>query len=384
MLIYKPLKIISRNKNIQIFIFITGIVLHLGIKAADQVPFNMIFDGGVFYGPGNMPDVLMPSGSVSLIYLENTLNGYTPYFNNASKKPNIATAKNNSFWADGKLSNGVSYNENMEGGIVDIGEGALSLFTVVSSDGSLKGRQLYRLDQQCNWNVITDLALDPGFKEGIIFAKNLTITTGVEWVPLSLQTQQKFPGGTDKAGSLHSLSPIIGNIGDYNNDGMLDGAFVGVANIPLDHIFYPGAAVVQSRSFKTNIPVSVNQVSMLTLANLLNYISIFENILEVKNSKELKVHYVKSTEKYLKDISQKLFHVANKIKEKNKNEKKILKIINEIEKLDVKLQSAKDENTQLESFTHVREIVEFALVQLMFVTEIYNDIKKEEAEYCQA
>ena len=43
-------------------------------------------------------------------------------------------------------------------------------------------------------------------------------------MPPSLQTQMGLPGGIDRAGSLPVGAKIHGRLGDFNNDGYLDGA----------------------------------------------------------------------------------------------------------------------------------------------------------------
>ena len=71
------------------------------------------------------------------------------------------------------------YNEYMDGGVVDVGMGALSLLTVVSHSGPNEGRQTYQLDENMNWNIKADLALDPGFPQGVLTINDIKITTGL-------------------------------------------------------------------------------------------------------------------------------------------------------------------------------------------------------------
>ena len=67
-----------------------------------------------------------------------------------------------------------------------------------------KGREYYSLDEDYRFVWKVDLALDPGFSEGIIQIDDFTLHTGLVKIADSIQTQQGIPGGYDQAGSLHS------------------------------------------------------------------------------------------------------------------------------------------------------------------------------------
>ena len=267
--------------------------------------YSLSFIDGTFYGPGNMPDAKMPKGRIDYIRLNQQLTGETPFFNNADKHPNIESGKGNSNWSSGKLSDESPYNEYMDGGIVEVGRGALRMLNVVTKDGPNQGKQLYSLDKRCNWKIVTDLVQDPGFRDGIIGIHNLTITTGVVWAPDSLQSQLDIPGGVDSAGSLPSGVPSVGRFGDYDFDGYLDGTVVGAANIPINHIFYPGAPVVQFRNFHTDIPIAPVDAAALSVFGSLNYKLIFDQITSSKSKlKNAQIaHFNNSIPKYLADLS---------------------------------------------------------------------------------
>lgn len=277
---------------------------------APSETFSLEFQGGTFYGPGQMPDVSMPNGHISHIALDHRLNGETPYFNNKEQPPNIksgAEAGGSNGWRSGNMSNNTPFNEYMDGGIVNVGHGALRLLNVVTRHGPNHGKQLYQLTPECNWQITTDLALDPGFAEGIMVTENLNISTGTVWTPLSVQTQMDFPGGIDAAGSLPSGVPLVGKLGDYNFDGFLDGTVVGVANIPIDHIFYPGAAVAQSRNFSSSIPISPLDAAILTIAGVLNYEEVFKKALHPEKLRPSQVdHFQENVPIYLEDIRDRI------------------------------------------------------------------------------
>lgn len=296
--------------------FFFTFVFVLASVDVSHADYSMSLVSGTFYGPGRMPDVAMPDGLISVIRFKHDLTGETPFANNGGEPPNIHSGVHSEIWSRGLLSDGVAFNESMDGGIINVGDGALKLLNVVTKDGALKGVQTYRLDSECNWMVFTDLALDPGFASGIIFAKGLVITTGVVFTPSSLQSKVGIPGGVDSAGSLPSGTPVLGRLGDFDFDGTLDGTIVGAANIPLDHIFYPGAAVVQTRNFKTNIPISSFDAATFGMLGLMGYQQIFERMAVGNTVSEPMVSYLKSNVKfYLEDIRLRLraitHHLSN-------------------------------------------------------------------------
>jgi len=241
--------------------------------------YTLYFEKGRFFGPGQMPDAQMPKGVINPVIFEDFLSGVTPYFNNGSESPNLKSRDKFPSLEKAMLSDGSLLNENMDGGVVDIGMGAMSLLNVVAAKGPNKGQQQYQLDSGLNWNITTDLALDPGFPQGLLIINNLNITTSLIWVPTSLQTQQGIPGGADVAGSLTSGTPLVGELGDKNNDGYLDGRVVGQASIPLQHIFSPGAPAVQSRYFYSDIPIQPIDAALLTLAGVDNYRLIWQQLI---------------------------------------------------------------------------------------------------------
>jgi hypothetical protein len=61
-------------------------------------------------------------------------------------------------------------------------------------------------------------------------------------------------GGVDLAGSLRPGDKLRGRLGDFDEDGVLDGAIVVAGNIPLDSIFMPGAPYALVRYFETDVP----------------------------------------------------------------------------------------------------------------------------------
>lgn len=99
-----------------------------------------------------------------------------------------------------------------------------------------------------------DTALDLGVGESGIIKLPFYGTTEEVELPYSLQTQMGIEGGIDQAGSRKSGEKLRGRLGDYNKDGILDGAIVVAGNIPIDSIFLPGAPYAFIRYFETDIP----------------------------------------------------------------------------------------------------------------------------------
>jgi hypothetical protein len=218
-----------------------------------------------------MPATPLAGGKFTYVKVNASLEGNLTFFNNGVAEPNIPGEKEifGSF-RGGLLSNGVPFNEHLHGGIVTIGQGAMRMLAVVASDGDNKGGETYRVDERLNWRLKTDMALDPGFPEGLVISRNIDITSGVLWVPPSLQTEANTPGGFDKADYLPSGGPIVGSLGDADEDGFLDGRIVGSGRTPLKFLFVPGAPLIMSRTIVTDIPVKPRVSGILELAGVAN------------------------------------------------------------------------------------------------------------------
>jgi len=243
--------------------------LSLGAGTAAE-GFELEILGGAVYGPGSMPETPLSPGRFTHIELDDMLSGVTTFFNNGPEPPNNPYEPEIFGTSTGKLSNGVPFNEHVYGGIVTIGQGALRMLAVISGDGPSEGGETYELDERLNWRLRTDMALDPGFPEGLVVSKNLDITTGVVLVKLSLQSQDGNAGGIDAAAQLPSGAPVFGRIGDEDEDGFLDGEIVGAGRVPIDYLFVPGAPMVQRRVFVSDIPVSAHASGILAIANVAN------------------------------------------------------------------------------------------------------------------
>lgn len=248
-----------------------GCLLALAPVAAGADGYVITTVGGTVYGPGPMPATPITDGQFTHVTLDARLGGEVAYFNNGKDEPNIPGEK--TIFGDfrgGLLSNGVPFNEHLHGGVVNIGQGALQMLAVVASDGPNRGGETYRLDERLNWRLRTDMALDPGFPEGLVVSRDIDISSGVRWVPPSLQTEAGTPGGIDRADDLPSGAPVLGSLGDADDDGFLDGRIVGIGRTPQSFLFVPGAPLVMSRTIVTNIPLRPRQSGLLELASIAN------------------------------------------------------------------------------------------------------------------
>ena len=233
------------------------------------------FTGGMFHGPGHMTDSPLPKGLLAPLVIERGLKGRIEYFNNGPQAPNLPSEAAFKATPDGRLSDGRAFNEHMDGGIAEVGRGAMRLLTVVARTDRNHGVGRVALDRELNWHLHVDLALDPGFPEGLLVIEDLDITTGSVAVPKSRQSEAGQEGGVDRAGSLQAGAQLVGRLGDYDANGFLDGVLVGVTSIPTGHMFTPGAPAVQVRNFSTDIPIDAWDAATLTVSSLGNFKSHF-------------------------------------------------------------------------------------------------------------
>jgi hypothetical protein len=241
---------------------------------------SLRLDSGTFHGPGALPDSPCAPGLLQHIEFARPLVGETRFFSNGPAAPNVPGGVEIDGETDGLLSNGKPFNEHAWGGISEVGGGALRLMTVVIGGGPNQGREIYTLDRDYHLQIRTDLAMDPGFPEGIVVRDNLRITTGLLWVPRALQSAAGAEGGQDRAGSLPSGVPKVGRLGDFDGDGYLDGTIAGTENVPLGHMFSPGAPVLLERHFTSDIPVRPFDAALLAVANVTSHEPVWRAFVE--------------------------------------------------------------------------------------------------------
>jgi len=212
---------------------------------------------GTFFGPGKIKDVGIFDVKIQNIGFSSGLNYVTPFVNNGPAEPNICGEKEIRMAPTGFLSDGVTpINENVNACAFTLNNGRV--LVAVVDGGPHQGEQVaVTLKENGEFSMIMtmDFAIDLGVGKAGIIHLPFYGTTGEVIVPHSLQTQMGLEGGIDMAGSLKPGDKLRGRLGDFNQDGLLDGAIVVAGNIPLDSIFMPGAPYALIRYFETDIPV---------------------------------------------------------------------------------------------------------------------------------
>lgn len=212
------------------------------------------FNGpGRFFGPGAYTEeqVLFPVVIRNMIF-QTERDFITPFVNNGPAEPNIRAEKAFRGTVDGKLSNGWLINENVD--IYPAKVAGSDVIIAVVGGGPHSGRQLSITEENGEVVMTMDLAMDLGVGEKGVVRLPFYGTTGSVEVPYSLQTQMGNKG-VDQAGELKSGTVLTGRIGDFNNDGWIDGTLVAAGNMPLDSTFYPGQPYALVRFFETDIRI---------------------------------------------------------------------------------------------------------------------------------
>ena len=208
---------------------------------------------GTFYGPGRVQDVTIFDVQINHIVFPSPTTFVTPFANNGAKEPNICGDREIRGKSTGMLSDGVTpLNENVNACAFRLND--MKMLVGVVKSGAHQGEQISVALDGGHMIMTMDFALDLGVGAGGVIKLPFYGTTGEVIVPQSLQSQMAIEGGTDQAGSLKPGDKIRGRLGDFNHDGMLDGAIVVAGNIPLNSIFMPGAPYALIRYFETDVP----------------------------------------------------------------------------------------------------------------------------------
>lgn len=211
------------------------------------------FGTGVFFGPGSVDDTELFPVIIRNLAFNAPLNFITPMVNNGEAEPNVCGEMEINGKATGLLSDGVTkLNENVDVCAFEI-EGMKILVGIIDG-GAHYGQQVATMTEEGTMVMTMDTALDLGVGEAGVIRIPFYASTGEVVVPTSLQTKMGLPGGIDKAGSQPSGTVLKGRLGDYNNDGMLDGMIVLAGNIPIDSMLLPGAPYAFKRYFETDVP----------------------------------------------------------------------------------------------------------------------------------
>lgn len=255
-------------KSLGIALLTTFLACATELPAATMYSTKLSYMGaGTFYGPGKVADSVLFDAQISNIAFPSPLTFITPLGNNGGALPNICAESETRKVPTGLLSDNITkINENVDVCSFQI-KGKRILAAVI--DGGLHhGEQIAVALSGGQMLMTMDFALDLGIGPAGIIKMPFNGTTGEVVVPQSLQTQLHIPGGIDRAGSLKSGDKLRGRFGDFNHDGMLDGAIVVVGNIPLTSVFMPGAPYALIRYFETDIPYDGHWIGKLPGAHL--------------------------------------------------------------------------------------------------------------------
>lgn len=218
------------------------------------------------YGPGPFPDQKLETAWIRDLELTGFLEGVVKGFNNLGEEPNVSGEAKQGKTVDGKMSDGTLINESIDMGNAVIMNGQFNLLLGAVFGGTNEGDTFFYLDDDMNWWIKDDIAIDPGFETGVVKINDFTFSTSARTIPYSLQTELGYPGGTNQIGSTESGRIALGRLGDDNADGYLDGVFNAIGRFPLEAIFLPGAPFVQLFEFKSDIPVTPLDAALLTTA----------------------------------------------------------------------------------------------------------------------
>jgi hypothetical protein len=254
-------------KNHDLSVLIGACALCAVPLAADAAQiYDITIQKRVLYGPGPFPDQQLAKGRVREMHFQKFMDAIVPAFNNGAAEPNVSGEKRQGTKVDGKLSDGTKLNENIEMGNAVIVNGQFNLLLGAVFGGPAKGSSHFFLDDDYNWTIRDDIAMDPGFAEGIVKIYDFMFSTGPKPVPFSIQTANHYPGGLDRVGTLSSGDVTIGRIGDDDFDGKVDGVFFAMGQLPLSSAFLPGAPFVQRLEFTSSIPIKAREAALLTTA----------------------------------------------------------------------------------------------------------------------
>lgn len=233
---------------------------------------------GTFYGPGRLSDSVLFDVTIRNVAFTSPATFVTPYFNNGAKEPNVIGEKLTSTNPDGYFSDGVTgINENADVGPLTLN--GTPFLVGIGGGGAHNGEQISVLLDDHTMIMTMDIVFDMGIGAAGVVSAPFYGTTKEVILPLSIQTRMGFKGGIDKAGSLKSGDIIRGRLGDFNHNGLLDGAIVVAGNMPLHSIFMPGSPYAIIRYFETDMPYSGEWIGKLpgdvktrqTAANEANY-----------------------------------------------------------------------------------------------------------------
>ena len=261
-------------------------ILWLIAILAEAEGFSLTLEGGMLYGPGNLGVHRLQPGKIHNFLVTAPLTGHVEMFNNAGEKPNIFAETLHVTEVDGKLSDGTLINENIDVGFVlTIAEPEtkqeVQLFVCSVSEEAVIP------DENGNIEFALTAGFDPGLPDYVV-KMDVAFVTGVGRLPLSERTRRGLAGGHDNADQFSSGHARVGKLGDFDNDGMLDGEFILAGNAPFDLIIAEGDPILVVRPFSSDIPVSAANAALYTVKGVTrNYPEVLFSSLNAKKDTDL-------------------------------------------------------------------------------------------------
>lgn len=283
---------------------VAGLMLFINMQAMAEHAIE--FFERELYGPGPFPDQKLRPAWLRDLEMKEFLIGEVKGSNNLGDEPNVSGEALQGKTIDGMLSDKTLINESIDMANAVIMNGQFNLLLAAVFGGPNEGDTFFYHDEDFNWWIKDDIAIDPGFPAGVIKIDNFTFTTAPRIIPASMQAEHGYPGGTNQIGSLSSGRIAMGRLGDSNEDGYLDGTFNAIGRFPMDSIFLPGAPFVQLFEFKSDIPISSLDAALLTMASARSYT---KKIAEVKKSDAGHPDIAVMQEKIAQLVSQSIAHL---------------------------------------------------------------------------
>lgn len=283
-----------------IFLFVCSCLSGL-TWSSSVTGFTLVLKNGAIYGPGRSGKQPLADGKVNNFIVTAPLTGYVPMRNNGKAEPNVLAESLHVGRVDGRLSDSTIINENVDAGFVLNFEEPESKEQVKLFVTSISEEHVTAND---DGDLVFGLTagFDPGLPEYVV-TMQVEFVTGLTRLPLSIKSQKSRLGGTDRAGKYESGYFKVGRLGDFNNDGYLDGEFVLSGNAPEDLILAEGDPILVIRPFETNIPVSGKMAAIYTLRGLTkHYFSVLNS---VKDEKSWRI--------YLEDIADRVESIKSNL-----------------------------------------------------------------------
>jgi len=281
--------------------------------------FRIELHDGKFYGPGDLGDHDIHDGSLENFIVTAPMTGLVPFLNNGADEPNVVAEAMHYGPVDGVLSDGTKINENVNAAFVLEVEEPETKMPVKLFVGSVS-EEIVQPDDNDNLTFNLHAAFDSGFAKDALQLPVQFITGAVE-VPVSEKNKRGLSGGHDHAGTMSAGTVYIGRLGDFDQDGFMDGVFVLAGNTPYELLIAEGDPVLIVRPFKSDIPINPKEASYYELNGVVRNFK--KPILDTLSANQ---HHLSTN--YLMDVKNRVNAVVSniqkaKFKRKDKDKQEI-------------------------------------------------------------